>query len=865
MEENMQIFQGTERDLKEKFKLSALAIVGVGVLRSKNILLTEPVLELCKDGGVLEPLLKNSLLLSSLRDPHEFEKLQCVYDPQRQFPLRVLDQGSHRLLLLEAELMAEAGWQQKEPALEGNTELAVAPTEMHLQGLENLFSKEEIDCLKMTIATAVNPTEKIEAIRKMALAQVSLGEKSILFLHALGSPQLEIRSEAAQALRQIGFNRELSEAITTLSTGDEKQRCYAIVAMSKLFNMANELEKGAILQILLTTLRDQNYHGCVMAMFEALGKIITDIPSSAAQMFERIMVTTVEVLVSHLDEFLDSTTTLFAQLANKDQKQVMAFLWNEIQKSELRRLRAFLLLLLSNTDIPEEKKDDLAKKIAYELGLGDELDTIYLRLTGKIILFEEKAVYALLERFIVTIRVTERIQIIKLLDKIFLEKKASPDVKNRALKTYITYYPSAGDALKKIMLECSLLQDSEVDECLKTEFAQESLVDVHKEKLDPFDHLVKAALCRMGKPSLDAMLRAIKKPLHVKQALKAADILGEVMLFLPRESTENAEKIKTFCTRQVKSKPEYSGELFKILGKIAVSPCANKKITKEITEYLLEHLCKTGYPYEVLEGLGWAVSGEHSMAKDKVSICHLFMALMDKRLPENLSRQNEDKKFEFNIKITAYTELLPVLISGFTRLAKSYSTSHSLRKAIIIYLLKKWEDIVNYKIIWGPKSIMDFAQSLSEISLHKDVSAHDKVAIAQSLYKKVDIFTITEMLATIFSQQTIAELQELALKTSEKLLEFAHNKDYGNPEDREVIMKCIGRLLESEKLAKSHKESEEMREKLLYTLFDGLQEQVFGARNILFRLQDSPHISKRLKQEIQKRLPQYLPSAYATG
>ena len=304
--------------------------------------------------------------------------------------------------------------------------------------------------------------------------------------------------------------------------------------------------------------------------------------------------------------------------------------------------------------------------------------------------------------------------------------------------------------------------------------------------------------------------------------------------------------------------PEHRGGLFRILGKIASSAYIKTEIAEEISDYLLEHLCKTVHPYDVLDGLAWAASGKFTPPEQKTNICYIFLTLTNKQLPQNIyheKMENEEKVFEFDFKTTAYTDLLPILITGLKRIAVAETTPKSLRQKVVCYCLKKWNDIAEYRIIWGPKSTTDLAQAMTEMCFSPYIEIQEKLDISKALYKKIDIFSVTEMLTEIFKNVDSDQLGGEAEKVAKRLLDFANDVDYSSAEDREVIMRCIGKLLNARKLAEKTRASENVRERLLYTLFEGLREQVFQVDYILRELSESDCLSKRLKKEIQKRLP----------
>lgn len=860
----MQIFRGSERDLKDNFGLSPIAVVWIGVLRGKGIFVTEPLLEMCRPGGPLENLLKDRSILAAVEKVGGLETLQAKHDPERQLPLVLLPEGTGRVLALEDEVAADAGWKNQEtlPAAQ-SADLPMVPAEMEMKGLEGLFSKEEVAKLKLAIATTVKPDEKIEAIRKMALAQVPASDKGILFLHALGDSHLEVRREAACALRHLGFAEALVESIHALNSDDDKQREYAVSSLSNLFPGAGELEKGAALQILLTTLRDKGYRKHHPQIAVTLARAIPHAPMNTA-LFERIMVAAVEALVSEIEELYEPCTALFSEIIRLAPDPAANFLWNEVEKTDNRRLRALLLVFLEEARLDQVRKEEMARKMAGEFGFGDELDPIYLRLANALTRLGETACTSILERFSSSNRVTERMQLVKLLDILLSGGNLGPDLKEKVVQAYANAYPTAPKPFRMMMLESPLLEDPDVSEAVKADLARETLIDIHKEKLDHTYLGVKVALCRMKKSAIAPILKALQKPLHPEQGKKAAAILGDLLLGLGAEE-ETLRGIVEFCQKQIEVAPEHRGELFKVLGKIAVSESAGEKLCEEVADYLLEYLCKTVYPYDVLEALGFLASAKATPAEMKIDICYLFTTLMDQRLPENIYREKlqgaqKEKIFEFDFKTTAYTDLLPCLITGLTRMAVSPGVSPILRQRVIHHFLEKWEGLCAYRMIWGPKNTTDLAVAMRDLCVCPDTSVADRERLLNALYGKLEIFSVMELLTTIFQRQGGNIFPAMACQISRQILEFANHRDYSGSEDREIILRCIGQMMESERLAVADEDSENLRERMLYTLFEGLRDQIFGVRETLERLQRSPNLPDEFKKEIAKRMP-----AHKTG
>lgn len=850
----MQIFQGTQQELKERFNLSPMVIVWIGLLRNKNYVVTEPFLEMCEPNAPLEPLIKDRTLMSVLEKPVEFETLQAKYDPERNFPLVILDQGTYKVLALEAEVLSEAGWKKETQEL-GLQKIENNALDVPISGLENLFPSQEMARLKMVLATAVRSEDKIESIRKINLSPLSLQEKSLLFLHAMNDSDRLVRIEAIQALGNLGLSNEITHIMEVLNQQDIVQQKYALNSLSTLFESANDMERGAILQILLAILSDEKYKACAGEIFRTFAKVVSILPAGNEAILEKIMGSVVVILLEELNSRREDAELLFKSIGEKNATLLHSFLWKEIEKTTKSQLRAFFLLMLIETKA--EITEKLLDKVVFEIGLGDELDIIYARLNYALVQQGEKSIPALLKRFEQSIRVTERISIIHLFDKIHEEHPLHSDWLTQILKIFIKIFPSATEELRFNMMDSLVVFDPKIPATVKTAFAEETLIEVHKPRLDQYASAVKSLLCRIKEPSIPALLRFLKNPLHPAQAVHCGEILADVISCLPKEDTEEFQKVYEFCNKNINNGFDCSGRLFLVLGKMTHSPVCTEEINEEIGDYLLLHLCKTTYPFIILEGLGWSASSETASWEHRSEVVQLFQTLMDRKLPTNLSQEEHNVQgtiFAFDAKTTAYTDLLPSLLQGFQRIGLQNVTPSSLRNIIIHYLLKKWENITHGRLIWSPKNTTDLAEVLSNLCCCNNASNQDKVEIASALFEKIDIFFVAELLCKLLANVAIPEIVDIAEKTANKLLEFIQSDDYKSPEDREVILHCAGILMHAPKLASGKKNSDNLREKLLYALYEGFRDQICGIYNILKQLLDVSFLTKKQKLEIERRI-----------
>lgn len=847
----MQIFRGSQEDLKRRFELNPLTVTWVGILRSRNIFCTEPVLELCRAGGPFELMFKDRTLVGSLESQAQFNALQEQYNTQEFFQLILLDNGSEKVIALEDEVIAEQGWKQSSSstALSNVSKSPLVP-KMNIKGVEHLFGEDEIARLKMIIATTVSSSEKIEAIRKISLSQVDEKDKSLLFLHTLGDSDVNVRSEAASALEKTGFNEQMGNAIIALCTGDNKQQKHAISSLGNLFAEASEFEKGAILQIFLTTIKDKNYHHHVLNILEILANIIPALPVNKP-MIERIMLNALENLISDFDHLYEKMYLIFNALKKLDAEYVGDFVWKEIKKSSERRLRSFLLTLIVDVRDCDESK----KLMVLEVGFGDEIDPIYIRLNNAIKSFGSKILDVLTERFENSKRVTERIQLLQIMQEIISEG-VTPSKKDKIVNIFIKQFATAHKALCNAIMEMRLLFDKDVDAGLRLQMAKELLVNLDTDTIDQYHEAVRSCLIRMKSIAVTATLQVLENPISVQQALFAGSALGDVIGNLTDNVDDEVQRIQKFCFAQIEEKPAFIEEIYKVLGRLTT--IANAEDARNIGQYLLDNICKSYRPYAVIQALSWVGLSPQIDNELKFDIGYLFMSLLDRDVAGNFTQSKElpekETLYEIDLKVSAFTDLIPFLIKGLERMVISKETPPSLRQKITERLLRKWEEVLTYKLIWGPKNTLDLANALQQIAIHEDEVIKNK--IIEALFKKIEVFSITELLVEIFAQDFLADnVVKSARVTVEKLLEFNKNKDFQGPEDKAVIMRCIGKMAMTPKLDIDERKSEQLRERLVFSLFEGLRERVFRIQHILQEVVNCEHVPAKLKHEIEKRLP----------
>jgi len=165
--------RGSSEFYKERFALGDRLAVRLAALLAHQVDVTAAAIECLKDSEALRHAILHPELLERAAEL-DSEMLRALVLPGESLPaqLVVVEREGWRTVALEEELLAEQGAAEEAgtehlPMLGGKTAV------MHPGEIADLFTRRDIAELELVLRTSADPSEKIEALRKLALSPAS--------------------------------------------------------------------------------------------------------------------------------------------------------------------------------------------------------------------------------------------------------------------------------------------------------------------------------------------------------------------------------------------------------------------------------------------------------------------------------------------------------------------------------------------------------------------------------------------------------------------------------------------------------------------------------------------------------------------
>jgi hypothetical protein len=172
------------------------------------------------------------------------------------------------------------------------TAVAPSPGALGADEVRRVFPAEEIARLKLVLLTAVDPSAKVEALRRLALAPVANEEKGILALRAIADPAPDVRREAAQVLERMGLDPELADALRSASTGTARQKEIALRRIAQLGRAAGATEQSVAMAALVSALefeKEPDVLKEILAALSAFAGPITSRPEMVSSLARQLV------------------------------------------------------------------------------------------------------------------------------------------------------------------------------------------------------------------------------------------------------------------------------------------------------------------------------------------------------------------------------------------------------------------------------------------------------------------------------------------------------------------------------------------------------------------------------------------------
>ncbi|MGD1002605.1 MAG: hypothetical protein ABSA67_18090 [Candidatus Brocadiia bacterium] len=862
-----------KEELVRAYGVSQRLAVRVGALLAKGFEVSGTLLEIAGPGSAIEKLLLHPEMLASAERPtvEAIRRLARETGAASEGELALAESPSGgRVLALEEELLAQEGWRgqaAKEP-----TALAPQPSapphpaaQTGFGGLpvldrkeaSGLFSAEEIARLKLDALAGRDADERVSALRKLVYAPISAHEKGGIYLRALLDSAGPVRSEAMKAIVSLGFNRDMADAIQALFAGRGRARGAALRRIGDLMGRLNPGERKIALAVLLETFRESQLKGPTDPMLELLDEadaILAESPEIVPEM-ARVYIQHLLAQPASLGETLRDR---LARLAAAAPEAVLGQVWEEIGSVSEPGSRALLLGLLIEAEPDEQRRVRLCGIVAEELVRGEQAELMRQKLGHALVRLGPPAAEALLGRFAAASN-PERAALVQFLDAVSVDQPLPPATLNRIAALLLESLKLADLRLRAEILNTRVFAHPQ----LSPEFrrsAAEALLPLLRNADRPESADRAAALLEMlGEVAAEGLLDLARKHPAAPEAEVALRALGRILAAHPIERL--AQPAYEFLSRRVAAPATAQGGAAAALGLLASSPAVSPQEARKALDLLMSRLGRVRWHGDLVEAIGRVCAGAGIPAEQRIQVSHLLGQIIERPSSKEDARLREvqtsrGKVYEITGRVEFDSETLPAAVRGLEAIALSPETTPALRRQVAEQLLRVWEGVGKWTVIWGPRAAETLVQALGHIGASELSDGPTRARIAQGLLLGIERLSVVRALEAIFNLgPATPELGGLAASAGAKLLDYWILPEITPEELQAVLSAAAGAACRPEIPARSP-QARKLRERASELLLDALCTGHPWARPTLQKMRDSAAIPARMRKEIAGRLDQ---------
>lgn len=845
-----------KKELREQYRVSERLAVRVGALLSRKLALTGALLEMASPGSPAEALLLSTALLekaAKLTKKDVAAVLKRVKGAGEVPSLTVHAEEGLRVLCLEEELEADKGFSRSSG---GALALPQSKALLRPDESKSLFSPEEIARLKFVLLTSADPKAKIEALRSALVSPLPPEEKGVLCLMALSDATPEVRRETAKALKHLGLDPDLTDSIRGLADADPKARSAALGALKRIGPKASPAERGVILRLLFSVLENEKDPAAASLGVDVLAEMAPALAGSADALPDLVRLV-IGLLASQFESLAPATRRLCRELGKAAIGPLSRVLWSQAEKADDRRIRAYLLLLLSDLPLPEADKARLAAEVAKTVADWSDSDPDCRRLVAALDDLGRHGVDALIAAW-PAVKEEQQAFVLRIIDSQLARIEAPQDLGGRLAPFLLGIFLQARRSLRLAAMETRLAYHPCLSTDVKRKIAHELLRSAHDYRLDRVYDLTETVLHRMGLCSAEALLRAVDESPYQEVRLLALKVLSrQVGAASDPADAKEVERICAWAERLMVEFPA-QGDAARAVGTLAQGPLAPAGFVERVAAELRLRLGKSANTLDYVQALAALAGGPAVPTRVRMDLAMLFLELLEQEVSGDLAEETQTKEgtlLEVKRPAQLYTDFLPAVVEGLERVATAPGISESLLERVTTRMIAKWGDVSEYKVIWGPNAVMRLAEALGAIGSAAGTPLYLKLAVLGALRPRISNLTIAQILGRILTGPEEAEpFLRVCDDAMEELCRMAVHQDFREREDRLAILSTLGRLARRAKLSTNAKRTETLRRRAVDLLFDGLRDRMPGAREALGLIAEAEAVPKAQRAQVSQRL-----------
>jgi hypothetical protein len=860
-----------DRSELSEFNISRRLTARLGALLLKQIEVSPAIIEAAAPGSALEKFLLGPEFTVDLTPEIVREQAASAKLSEEEGLSVVLADSEEgwRIIALEDELQAEKAWGREKESAPSKKEktgatqpLARRPvverTEPETGGM---FSPERINELKVTLVTSADSEAKIEALRLLCYSPIDPEEKNEALVQGLQDVTPTVRVEAATMTTVAGLDAGAVENLRSLAGGDEQNRVFAA---ERLGVYARE-GKVPVAMFAVTGLVASLRHDDSAAVRRACLKSLEDSAAFLAAN-ERRASELIKMLLVHLTRDYVALSyparRLLVRMSEFLPVVVSQALWEEVGATPDRRIRVLLLTILGDIKGVDTKR--LAKVMAEESARPEERGADFRSFATYMHALGADAAKALVEIYPVSDR-SQRKYLVRLIDDICRYGKVEPAGKEEVAMLFKRYLSGANRDLRVTIMTAHIASDRELSDDTRRELARLFLENIHDVRMPTDIDNVEYTVSKMGMAATEPLVERLSERYPDGERIRAARLLGDLgrnegYILGDKAAPALGELLRSLEKRRIDGFPE-PGVILVSEGKIVSSPPVETRAADIVARSVMEQFEKVGPDAYVYEALGWAASSskvnQTFIKKALKALCDMLDSPEAEIAPES-RLEGDIKVFEIGKEAGFYTDLLPAAMKGLEVVYIGHRRSASLRKTIVGFLLRKWQEVTGGKRFWGPGNVTDMVDVLKRIAAHPSTDTDARVSVLKMLGRK--LYSIPVMLAVgdiLAADDSPGDMGKLASAVAVTLLKLRDTEGRFSEEERAEVLEVLGKIVRRRNLDVTTAGTEKLRYTIIESLFSGLRDGVASCYDALSPLRTADFIPDDLKHAIGERLTDY--------
>jgi len=868
-----------QQKLIRTYGISRRLAVRIGALLAKGVEVTATLIEIAGPGSVLEKLLLHPQMLASAErlDAAMLQDLAAETGADTEGAFVVIESDGKRVIALEEEILAAEA--RTETAEEQTLPGIVTPARdrgparlLDQQEIAGLFTAEEIARIKLDALAGRDPETRISAVRKLLYAPLSEREKGAVYVRVLMDPVSRVRGEAVKALESLGFNRDMADAVQGAFDGDPRIRNAALRRIGELLGTLQPAERQVVLAVLVEMFRETSPAGPNDPLLRVLHRAVPIIVGHPEVLPEMTRVCVQHLIaepvrVGHdLRDLLLKLTAAAAEGegAREAARPVLDKIWAEVSTVREPAPRALLLSLLMEAEHDEERRRALCAIVVEELVREDQDELTRLKLGHNMVALGMPAAQAIIHRF-ASVAPSARNVLVPFLDILCLECGLPPDTRNQVARQLLDALKLADRRLRMEILRTRVFHQPDLNPELRETLVRELLPMLRTAEQPDVSERAAILLESLGEVSTAALFEMIRQNPSAPEADAAARVLGSVLAANPDAPSpaKLTRRIFRFLCRRVGSRSNRLGGYAAALAMIAASGLVAPEETQKAFDLVASQLGKARYHTEIVEAIGRLGACAAVTPQQRIRAVHLLGSLVERPSGEEETElreidTDEGKSFELAGRLDFDSATLPAAVRGLRAIALSGRVSAALRDRITEQLLRVWNEVAEWEIIWGPHSSEELARAVGKIGADEDTGDMLRERVIRSLGRALDRLSVVRALGDVFLTPFVSgATARLVVKTGLEILEQWVEPEIA-PEELAAVLTAAARAASRKEVTSRSSLARRLRQRTAELLFDALNAGHSWCLEPLELMRDCPAVPKTLRDDIAARLREML-------